>query len=50
VATDAKTDVLNVMPDFHRLSKKFHRKAASLDDVVRVYQAVRKVGSIDRNR
>jgi hypothetical protein len=28
------------MPDFHRISKKFHRGTASLDDVVRVYQAV----------
>lgn len=31
------------MPDFHRISKKFHRTTASLDDVVRVYQAVQLV-------
>jgi DNA mismatch repair protein MSH2 len=35
-----QTTVLNRMPDFHRISKKFHRGTASLDDVVRVYQAV----------
>lgn len=34
------------MPDFHRISKKFHRTTASLDDVVRVYQAVQLVGQI----
>ncbi|KAK4686325.1 DNA mismatch repair protein MSH2, partial [Tremellales sp. Uapishka_1] len=31
---------LRMMPDFHRISKKFHRGQASLEDVVRVYQAV----------
>jgi DNA mismatch repair protein MSH2 len=31
------------MPDFHRISKKFHRGTATLDDVVRVYQAVQLV-------
>ncbi|WVQ63233.1 uncharacterized protein L199_001384 [Kwoniella botswanensis] len=31
---------LKVMPDFHRISKKFHRRVASLEEVVRVYQAV----------
>nr|XP_018259687.1 DNA mismatch repair protein MSH2 [Kwoniella dejecticola CBS 10117]OBR81845.1 DNA mismatch repair protein MSH2 [Kwoniella dejecticola CBS 10117] len=33
-------DILKVMPDFHRISKKFHRRVAGLEDVVRVYQAV----------
>lgn len=28
------------MPDFHRICKRFHRGIASLEDVVRVYQAV----------
>lgn len=36
-------EVLNRMPDFHRISKKFHKTTASLDDVVRVYQAVQLV-------
>ncbi|WVQ85977.1 hypothetical protein IAT38_008145 [Cryptococcus sp. DSM 104549] len=31
---------LKQMPDFHRISKKFHRRVAGLEDVVRVYQAV----------
>ncbi|WWC92204.1 uncharacterized protein L201_007158 [Kwoniella dendrophila CBS 6074] len=31
---------LKMMPDFHRISKKFHRRVAGLEDVVRVYQAV----------
>ncbi|WRT70598.1 uncharacterized protein IL334_007596 [Kwoniella shivajii] len=31
---------LKAMPDFHRISKKFHRRIAGLEDVVRVYQAV----------
>jgi DNA mismatch repair protein MSH2 len=28
------------MPDFHRISKRFHRGIAGLEDVVRVYQAI----------
>lgn len=32
------------MPDFNRLTKRFNRGIASLEDVVRVYQAVSKVG------
>lgn len=28
------------MPDFHRISKRFQKGAASLEDVVRVYQAI----------
>lgn len=31
------------MPDFNRLTKRFNRGIASLEDVVRVYQAVSKV-------
>ncbi|WVN89665.1 uncharacterized protein L203_104895 [Cryptococcus depauperatus CBS 7841] len=31
---------LKQMPDFHRISKKFHKRVAGLEDVVRVYQAV----------
>jgi DNA mismatch repair protein MSH2 len=31
---------LKAMPDFHRIAKKFHRRVASLEDVVRVYQAI----------
>ncbi|BGP19387.1 MSH2 protein [Rhodosporidiobolus nylandii] len=33
-------DFLKSMPDFHRISKRFQKQAASLEDVVRVYQAV----------
>ncbi|BGO94891.1 hypothetical protein NBRC10512_006153 [Rhodotorula toruloides] len=33
-------DFLKSMPDFHRISKRFQKGAASLEDVVRVYQAV----------
>ena len=28
------------MPDFNRISKRFQKGAASLEDVVRVYQAI----------
>ncbi|GAA5832087.1 hypothetical protein JCM11251_002814 [Rhodosporidiobolus azoricus] len=33
-------DFLKSMPDFHRISKRFQKGAANLEDVVRVYQAV----------
>ncbi|SCV69244.1 BQ2448_2264 [Microbotryum intermedium] len=33
-------DYLKSMPDFHRISKRFQKGAASLEDVVRVYQAL----------
>ncbi|GAA5879435.1 hypothetical protein JCM1840_007040 [Sporobolomyces johnsonii] len=33
-------DFLRSMPDFHRISKRFQKGAASLEDVVRVYQAL----------
>ena len=36
-------DYLRMMPDMHRISKRFQRSVASLEDVVRVYQAVEKV-------
>ncbi|GMK54432.1 hypothetical protein CspeluHIS016_0110180 [Cutaneotrichosporon spelunceum] len=37
---------LRVMPDFHRICKKFHRGIATLEDIVRVYQAVEKLPRI----
>ncbi|KAF8067657.1 DNA mismatch repair protein [Lyophyllum atratum] len=36
-------DFMKVMPDMHRLSKRFQRSVASLEDVVRVYQVVIKL-------
>ncbi|CAK5272872.1 unnamed protein product [Mycena citricolor] len=33
-------EYLKLLPDMHRLSKRFQRQAATLEDVVRVYQAV----------
>lgn len=38
-----QSDCLKPMPDFNRLTKRFNRGIASLEDVVRVYQAVSKV-------
>lgn len=35
-----------MMPDMHRISKRFQRGAASLEDVVRVYQAAQKVSRL----
>ena len=35
------------MPDLHRIGKRFQRKVAGLEDVVRVYQAVVKVSMFD---
>jgi len=32
------------MPDLHRIGKRFQRGKASLEDVVRVYQAILSVG------
>lgn len=40
-----QTKYLKQMPDFHRISKKFHKRVAGLEDVVRVYQAVQLVRS-----
>lgn len=34
---------MKLMPDLHRLSKRFQKSQASLEDVVRVYQVVLKV-------
>lgn len=31
------------MPDLHRISKRFQKSVASLEDVVRIYQVVLKV-------
>ena len=36
-------DHLKLLPDMHRICKRFQKGAASLEDVVRVYQAVLKV-------
>ncbi|KAH7916001.1 DNA mismatch repair protein [Hygrophoropsis aurantiaca] len=36
-------DYLKLMPDMHRLSKRFKKSIASLEDVVRVYQVVLKL-------
>ena len=38
-----QADCLRPMPDFTRITKRFTRGNASLEDVVRVYQAVAKV-------
>ena len=38
------------MPDFTRITKRFNRGNASLEDVVRVYQAVSKVRLLDAER
>lgn len=34
---------LKLLPDMHRICKRFQKRVASLEDVVRVYQAVLKV-------
>lgn len=36
---------LKLLPDMHRICKRFQKRVASLEDVVRVYQAVLKVSS-----
>ncbi|CAE6437850.1 unnamed protein product [Rhizoctonia solani] len=38
-----RDDYLRAMPDFHRISKRFQKGGASLEDVVRVYQAALKI-------
>ena len=35
-----QNDYLRLMPDMHRISKRFQKGVATLEDVVRVYQAV----------
>ncbi|KAI0635322.1 DNA mismatch repair protein [Trametes polyzona] len=39
-------DYLKLMPDMHRICKRFQKSIASLEDVVRVYQAVLKLEGI----
>jgi hypothetical protein len=34
---------MKLMPDMNRITKRFQKSVASLEDVVRVYQAVLKV-------
>ena len=36
-------EFMRVMPDMHRLSKRFQKSVATLEDVVRVYQVAIKV-------
>ncbi|CCL99791.1 uncharacterized protein FIBRA_01813 [Fibroporia radiculosa] len=36
-------DYLKMMPDMHRICKRFQKSVASLEDVVRIYQAVLKL-------
>ncbi|TFY67631.1 hypothetical protein EVG20_g3870 [Dentipellis fragilis] len=39
-------DYMKYMPDMHRISKRFQKSVASLEDVVRVYQAVLKLSGL----
>ena len=39
-----------MMPDMHRICKRFQKSVASLEDVVRIYQAVLKVCQLSRVR
>ncbi|PWN30108.1 putative DNA mismatch repair protein MSH2 [Jaminaea rosea] len=41
-----QNDYLKLMPDLHRLSKKFQKGVATLEDVVRVYQAVLRLADL----
>jgi DNA mismatch repair protein MSH2 len=41
--TRVQDEFMKVMPDLHRLSKRFRKSVATLEDVVRVYQVVIKV-------
>lgn len=41
-----QNDYLKLLPDFHRLSKRFQKNSAGLEEVVRIYQAVVKVGQL----
>jgi DNA mismatch repair protein MSH2 len=43
-------EFLKVMPDLHRISKRFQKTVSKLEDVVRVYQAINKVSFITRGR
>ncbi|KZV87734.1 DNA mismatch repair protein [Exidia glandulosa HHB12029] len=44
-----QTEFLKTMPDFHRICKRFQKKVAGLQDVVRVYQAVQKLPLLEDN-
>ncbi|KAA1473044.1 DNA mismatch repair protein [Dentipellis sp. KUC8613] len=39
-------EYMKYMPDMHRISKRFQKSVASLEDVVRVYQAVLKLSGL----
>ena len=39
---------MKLMPDLTRISKRFQKGAASLEDVVRVYQAVLKLAGLSQ--
>ncbi|OCB91766.1 DNA mismatch repair protein MSH2 [Sanghuangporus baumii] len=39
-------DFLRMMPDMHRISKRFQRSVATLEDVVRIYQAAQKLSGL----
>lgn len=41
-----QNDFLKLMPDLHRISKKFQKRIATLEDVVRVYQAVLRLSGL----
>ncbi|KAI0053218.1 DNA mismatch repair protein [Auriscalpium vulgare] len=42
-------DFMKMMPDMHRICKRFQKSVASLEDVVRVYQAVLKLAGLIEN-
>ncbi|KAF9508136.1 hypothetical protein BS47DRAFT_1398014 [Hydnum rufescens UP504] len=44
-----RDDFLKVMPDMHRIAKRFQKSMASLEDVVRVYQAILKLDGLIEN-
>lgn len=41
-----QNDYLKMMPDMHRISKRFQKGIATLEDVVRVYQAVLRLAGL----
>jgi DNA mismatch repair protein MSH2 len=43
--TSEQEEQLKLLPDMHRICKRFQKSVATLEDVVRVYQAVLKVRS-----
>ncbi|PWZ03787.1 putative DNA mismatch repair protein MSH2 [Testicularia cyperi] len=42
-----QNDFLKLMPDMHRISKRFQKGVATLEDVVRVYQAVLRLPGLE---